>query len=288
MPFLRRNAKPTLHYELDDLTDPWDKRPVVILQHGYGRSGKFWYRWLPHLCAHFRVVRPDWRGFGASPLEFDPRTGYSLDAMLEDIEDIVEAVGGGPVHHVGESFGGTFGLLLAARAPHRVRSVTLISSPMSVPQPTREAMNFGFANWDEALRTLGTRAWVAAGNDSTRFPAGTDPALITWYTQEMGKSHVDAMVAMAGLLHATDARPVLPSLRVPVLGLYPQSGAVSGPQQELIRTRIPGIRYVELDTRFHAIQFLHARECAREWLAFAESVDAGAEADGRLGPNAAA
>ena len=42
MPYLARAGQPKLHYELDDFTDPWRKRPFLILQHGYGRSGKFW------------------------------------------------------------------------------------------------------------------------------------------------------------------------------------------------------------------------------------------------------
>ena len=47
MPELRRTGNPTLHYALDDYTDPWRDAPHLILQHGYGRSGRFWYSWVP-------------------------------------------------------------------------------------------------------------------------------------------------------------------------------------------------------------------------------------------------
>ena len=41
MPFLERSGKPSLHYVVDDFTDPWRNAPVLILQHGYGRSAQF-------------------------------------------------------------------------------------------------------------------------------------------------------------------------------------------------------------------------------------------------------
>ena len=59
-------GKPDLHYEVDDFTDPWKHAPVIILQHGFGRSSNLWYRWVPYLSRFFKVVRPNLRGFGGS------------------------------------------------------------------------------------------------------------------------------------------------------------------------------------------------------------------------------
>lgn len=64
MALLQRAGFPTLHYALDDFTDPWKNAPYLILQHGYGRSGMFWYGWVPYLSRHFKIVRPDLRGLG--------------------------------------------------------------------------------------------------------------------------------------------------------------------------------------------------------------------------------
>jgi hypothetical protein len=33
------------HYELDDFTDPWKPAETIVIQHGLGRSSRFWYHW---------------------------------------------------------------------------------------------------------------------------------------------------------------------------------------------------------------------------------------------------
>src|SRR6185503_21204601 len=78
MPFVTRPSQPELHYELDDYTDPWRAAPYLILQHGYGRSGRFWYSWVPYLARFYKVVRPDVRGLGRSAAQFRSRACIHL------------------------------------------------------------------------------------------------------------------------------------------------------------------------------------------------------------------
>jgi hypothetical protein len=42
MPKLIANNYET-HYELDDFTDPWKPAETIVIQHGLGRSSRFWY-----------------------------------------------------------------------------------------------------------------------------------------------------------------------------------------------------------------------------------------------------
>ena len=82
MPELRRAGKPMLHYALDDFTDPWRDAPYLILQHGYGRSGRFWYSWVPYLARFYKVVRPDLRGLGGSQVPEDLESGLNPEAYI--------------------------------------------------------------------------------------------------------------------------------------------------------------------------------------------------------------
>ena len=55
-----------LAYAIDDFTDPWTSASTLLLLHAaMGHSGHY-YAWVPRLSRHYRVVRVDLRGHGAS------------------------------------------------------------------------------------------------------------------------------------------------------------------------------------------------------------------------------
>ena len=270
MPLLKRSGKPTLQYDIDDFTDEWKNAPVLILQHGFGRSARFWYPWVPYLSRYYRIVRPNLRGFGASPLDFDPNTGYTEEGFLEDILDVLHEVSpDAPVHYAGESIGGIIGIMLAATHPERVRTLSLVSTPLTIPKHTQETFAFGHPSWQEAMRTMGSERWAAAANASSRFPASADAAMQAWYAREMGKSPVDSLVGLSELAKKLDVRAYAARIVTPTLGLYPGNGRITRFDQELVGKTIPGIRMVMLPTEFHAIQFLLPEQCARHVLYFA-------------------
>ena len=264
MPFLERPGAPPLHYVVDDHTDPWRRDvPWVVLQHGYARSHRFFQAWVPHLSRHFRVIRPDLRGFGDSPRLADPGREMTVEALLADVDAITRHVGdAGPVHYLGESLSGIMALLFAARHPGRFRSLTLLSSPLSFPEPTRRAFACGLPSWVEALETLGSRGWAERVGAATRFPPDADPELVAWYAAESGKADVAAMIAIARFCETLDAAPALPAVRVPVLGLYPEQGLVTGPHEAALRAGLSELHIHHLPTPFHAIQVLMPDACA--------------------------
>jgi 3-oxoadipate enol-lactonase len=274
MPLLHRPGKPSIHYVIDDHTDPWRDAPWLLLQHGYGRSTEFWRGWVPYLSRFYRVIRADLRGFGRSPFDFDPHACFAAEEFVDDIRAVIDAVaGGGPVHYCGESFAGVFGILLAATAPERLRSLTLLSTPMTIREETQRRFAFGHPTWQQALRAMGTRGWTEAANAASRFPPGADPGLLAWCTEEMSRTDVEVMIAFADMSVRTDAGPFLPRVRVPALGLYPSGGIITGVEERLIRDGIAGVRIVHLPTRYHAIQVLMPAACATTLLHFCGAVD---------------
>ena len=113
-----------LHYWDDDFSDPWREPPAILLQHGFSRSGRFWYNWVPLLSREFRVLRPDLRGMGESSISEDAYEA-SLDIFMGDINAILDSNGIGRVVYVGESFGGILGLGYARAFPDRVTALCL-------------------------------------------------------------------------------------------------------------------------------------------------------------------
>ena len=128
VPILKRHKAPDLYYEVTDYTDPWRSAPYLLLQHGFGRSSKFWYRCVPYLARYYRIIRPDLRGFGRSSASVDPPDEFTIETCIRDLEAILDAVGAESVHYCGESLGGILGMPFAAERPRRVRTLTLIGS----------------------------------------------------------------------------------------------------------------------------------------------------------------
>ena len=274
MPFVQRPNQPELYYELDDYTDPWRDAPYLILQHGFGRTGRFWYSWVPYLARFFKVVRPDVRGLGRSSADFDLAREFTLDACVGDLAAIVDYLGADSVHFCGESMGGILGMVLAATHPARVRTLTLVSTPVYIGSATKQTYALGYESEAAAQQAMGMQAWVAATNRTTRFPPETDPGLLAWYEEEFAKNRADVQQAMSKLLHGASAASYLRRIEAPVLGLYPTAGPITSAEQEReLTTNIKNMRMVHLPSSFHKVQLLFPAACANHLLHFASQHD---------------
>jgi len=91
MPTIIANQCETF-YEIDDFTDPWVKdTETVWLQHGVGRSTRFWYHWVPALARQYRVLRRDMRGHGQSA-DPGPEHRWSLEELVTDMREFMDAM----------------------------------------------------------------------------------------------------------------------------------------------------------------------------------------------------
>nr|WP_290053844.1 alpha/beta fold hydrolase [Amycolatopsis sp. MEP2-6] len=112
-----------------------DGVPAVYV-HGLGGSSTNWTDLAALLAPVAGGTAPDLPGFGYS----EPEEGFdfTLDAHADVVAKHIEAVGA-PVHLFGNSMGGAIALLVAARRPELVKTLTLISPavPDRRPDPRR-------------------------------------------------------------------------------------------------------------------------------------------------------
>ena len=264
MPFVDRSPSLRLHYAFDDFTDPWEERPFLLLQHGNGRNARFWYRWVPFLARHFRIIRPDMRGLGESRGALDLEKDITLDALIGDLLAVLDHAGAAKVHFCGESMGGILGLALAAQHPERVETLTLVSTPVFIEEQMKERYSLGHGSRTEAMEKMGIREWVAATTRITRLPAEEQPGLFNWYVDEFAKGDPDVQVAMSRLVNGANAAAFLPLVKQPVLGLYPTGGQItSAAQEEILKAELADFTMIHLPTGYHMVQLLHPEQCAQ-------------------------
>lgn len=274
MPVLTRKDKPALHYRVDDFTDPWADAPYLILQHGYGRSSKFWYQWVPYLSRFFKVVRPDLRGLGESGKDFDPSTELTAENYVDDLRAIVADLGDRPVHYCGESIGGIIGAVFAGMHPGLVKSLSLVSAPVFFSESAKKDYACGYESWSVAVREMGPHAWLKQTNASARFPSDMPQGFLDWYNDNVASAGVNMLAGMADFALSGNVQPFLPKIQAPTLVLYPTGGVVANNEQKkVLEDNIRDIRFVHLPTRFHMIHYIQPALCARQVLNFAALVD---------------
>lgn len=270
MPYVKRPGGPTLHYEIDDYTDPWRNAPYLLLQHGFGRNSWFWYRWVPYLSRYYRVVRPDMRGFGRSREGFDASGGFRFADLVDDVVAVIDATGAGRVHYCGEAFGGTLGMQVAAEHPERIRTLNLVSAPVFLHQKVQDNFALGEASWMEALRKHGIRKWAEETNKISRFPRDASPGFLDWYNDTLARTDLETLITFSKLCAAYDKTEFLPRIEAPVLGVYPRSR----PEQvELLRSHVKRLSIVNMETDSFMFYIIYPRVCAQTVLQFAAQHD---------------
>jgi 3-oxoadipate enol-lactonase len=269
------NGKFELDVEIDDFSLPWKKnKSYLLLQHGFGRSSAIWTTWIPYLSAHYPIIRPNLRGLRKRPGTFDASTDLSLDAYLSDLCRILDELGLDSVHYCGESFGGCIGIAFAARYPSRVKTLSLVASPVFLNHKWHQNYSMGYGTWSEALESLGLDAWLAATNTSTRFPPTMGDDFIKWYNSQLQGAHLDVLVGMARMIENTDLRPLLKHITAPVLLLSPAGGGImTNEQVDAYRAAVNNFTLLRFETEFHKIQLLHAKDCANHVAYFCSFAD---------------
>lgn len=277
MPKVRSADGLGIHYEVHDYTDPWIKPPTLILQHGFGRTARYWYHMIPHLARQCRVVCPTLRGLGESDGELDLERGLTLENYMADLNAVLDDVGADSAHYVGESIGGILGYALAALHPARVKSLTVMAAPLFIPPAVQQAFAFGHASWADAILEMGTYEWCRRANGETRFPPGADARLVDWYAAESAKNRKEVMAALARFACAADITGLLEHVEAPVLGLYPSAGSkvASDDQLAIIRAKVRNLSIIHLPTPYHMVWVLYPGVCAghiRHFIATREGV----------------
>ncbi len=211
-----------------------------------------WRHFLDELGGIATVARYDERGFGLSDWSV---TDFSLPARVADLEAIVDALGFERFALLGMSGGAPVAISYAARHPERVSRLVLyggiaIGCFGAIDDPAAE----------EAFRALIRAGWARPDGTFRRvftsiFIPDADEIQMSWL-DDLQRASTSTANAVASRIarQEINVMGLLPEITAPTLVLHARGDrAVAFDHARDIAARIPGARFVPLDSRNHIL-----------------------------------
>jgi pimeloyl-ACP methyl ester carboxylesterase len=126
-----RNATATVHYrsvEVDGVRIAYREAgprnaPVLLLLHGFPTSSRMFRNLIPALADRYRLIAPDYPGFGASDAPDHARFAYTFEHLASLMDGFTRQVGAKRYALYVQDYGAPVGYRLALLHPERVTAL---------------------------------------------------------------------------------------------------------------------------------------------------------------------
>ena len=223
-----------------------------------------WKSFYERLASFARLIMLDKRGTGLSDR---PRDLGSLEARMDDIRAVLDAVGAERAVLVGSGAGGQPCAMFAATYPERTRALVLVNTPARAVKADDYPYGLEPDAWRDQLREIrqlwGERDYFA--QQARMANPRADAEFVDWFvTCQRFNASPGAALNFHRVLGETDLRDVLASVSVPTLVLY---GPAQRDEMLDVARRVPDAQSAALpaDTLIETFE-----DIAREIRAFVE------------------
>jgi 3-oxoadipate enol-lactonase len=226
----------------------------VLLIHGFPLDHTMWNSQIEALAERTRVIAPDLRGFGESPVgEVDPQRGISMEQYADELDELLDAIKiTEPIVLVGFSMGGYIAWQFVRKYGHRSRALiqcdTRAVADTDEGRAGRIKMADNVAEWGSArvAEMMGPKLFSARALQ-------TKPALMT-EVRRVVKNTQPAAIAAAqrGMAARPDVTDLLAKIEAPTLVLVGDADAISSPaEMKSIAAAIPNAELVVIPNSGH-------------------------------------
>ena len=157
--------------------------PWLTLAHSLACNLSMWDPQMQALTPHYKVLRFDTRGHGASSAPAGP---YTLEQMADDVHGLFAALGIKRTHWAGLSMGGMIGETYALKYPGVFQSMVLADTTSRRP-PNAEQM------WGDRVRMAREQGMGPL----------VEATLGRWFTEPYRKAHPDVMARIGNDIRNT-------------------------------------------------------------------------------------
>jgi 3-oxoadipate enol-lactonase len=218
-------------------------KPVLLLSNSIGTDLHMWDGQVPALTEHFRLLRYDARGHGASDVPSGP---YSLDRLGRDVVELLDALGLQRVHVLGLSLGGIVAQWLGIHVPERIDRLVLSNTAAYLGPPQQ---------WDRPIAELLEAPDMEATADMflhNWFPAGMlrgDDEVVEGFRRTLLATRREGVAGSWAAVRDYDLRRTATLIGSPTLVIAGEHDTVtSALHGKELATTIPGARFTVLPT----------------------------------------
>jgi pimeloyl-ACP methyl ester carboxylesterase len=218
--------------------------PLILIP-GLGGSARVWGPFPRTLGAWFRAVAYDPRGFGGSAA---PPAAITMDSMVSDVDDLLNALSVGRAHFFGISMGGIIAQRFAAERPDRVARLVLVSTTRRMTPWSRRVLDV----LEIMARRLSPREFVklmaAFSLSPGYFDSGPHRSADLETALLPAPGEMASLLAQIEALRSLDAAGGAPAVRAPTLILSGRRDFLTPPSAaEDLKASIENSRLVFLE-----------------------------------------
>ncbi len=99
--------------------------PVILLLHGFPTSSHMFRNLIPALADKYRLIAPDYPGYGNSSMPSPAEFEYSFDNLAKVVDKFTEAVGATKFALYVQDYGAPIGFRIASAHPERITGLII-------------------------------------------------------------------------------------------------------------------------------------------------------------------
>jgi pimeloyl-ACP methyl ester carboxylesterase len=227
---------------------------IVVLLHGFPLDHTMWSAQIAALASRNRVIAPDLRGFGQSPLgEASATAGIPMEQYAADVAELLDAIEvREPIVLVGFSMGGYVAWQFIRNFRQRLRAFvacdTRAAADSDEARAGRIKMAENVAEWGSARAAdmMGPKLFAPETLDGR-------PDIVAAVRQVVARTSPAAIAAaQRGMAARPDMTPLLPTIDLPTLVIVGEHDAISTRDEMASMARaIPSAQFTEISNAGH-------------------------------------
>ncbi|OMO64458.1 putative sigma factor sigb regulation protein rsbq [Corchorus capsularis] len=221
---------------------------ILVLAHGFGTDQSAWQRIVPLFTPYYRIILYDLVCAGSvNPDYFDFRRYTTLDAYVDDLLNILDALGVDRCAYVGHSVSAMIGILASIRRPELFTKLILIGAS---PRFLNDKDYYGGFEQGEIEKVFSAmeanyEAWV---NGFAPLAVGADvPTAVREFSRTLFNMRPDISLFVSRTVFNSDLRGVLGLVKVPCCVVQTSKDlSVPASVAEYLRTHLGGRTTIEI------------------------------------------